>query len=138
MQSNPGIEQAQRTRLVFVGLALTILAGLIFQRLYWYQIVEHSRFAALANEEHQQRRPIVPRRGSLLDAGGHPLALNVMYDAVFVHKTEMTSVDRTASFLADALGIPRDEVLTRIQASERNWTLLAPRVPANAAGRVEA
>src|SRR6266542_3624089 len=111
MQASPGIEQVQRTRLVFVGLALTIFAGLIVQKLFWYQVADHQRFAALANEEHQQRRPIVPRRGGLLDTNGHPLALSVMYDAVYVHKTEMTGVDRTATFLADVLGVPRADVV---------------------------
>src|SRR6266540_5304662 len=138
MQASPGIEQVQRTRLVFVGLALTIFAGLIVQKLFWYQVADHQRFAALANEEHQQRRPIIPRRGALLDTNGHPLALSVMYDAVYVHKTEMTSVERTASFLSDVLGMPKDAILARIQESDRNWTLLAPRVAANAAARVEA
>lgn len=137
MRANPGIEQVQRVRLIFVGLALTIFAGLIVQRLYWYQIADHQRFAALANDEHRQRRPLVPRRGALLDTNGHPLALSVMYDAVNVHRAEMTNVDRTATFLADTLGIPKQEVLARIQQSERNWTLLASRVPANTAARVE-
>ena len=122
MQANPGIEHVQRTRLIFVGLALTILAGLIVQRLYWYQIVDHARFTTIANEEHQQRRPIVPRRGGLLDTNGHPLALNVMYDAVYVHKTEMTGVDRTATFLADVLGVPREDVVARIQ-TRFGWTI---------------
>ena len=138
MRANPGIEQVQRTRLIFVGFALTIFAALIAQRLYWYQIADHPRFAALASEEHEQRRPIIPRRGTLLDTNGHPLALSVMYDAVFVHKTDMTNIDRTASFLAEALGMPKEEVLSRIQGSDRSWTLLSPRVAANAAARIEA
>lgn len=137
MRANPGIEQGQRTRLVFVAFALTIFAGLIVTHLYWYQIVEHQRFAVLASEEHQQRRPIVPRRGGLLDANGHPLALSIMYDAVYVHKTEMNSVEKTASFLAETLGLAKEDVLARIQESDRAWTLLAPRVPANTAARVE-
>ena len=60
-----------------------------------------------------------------------------MYDAVYVHKTEMNNVDKTSAFLADILGMPRDDVVARIQESDRNWTLLASRVPANAAARVE-
>jgi cell division protein FtsI/penicillin-binding protein 2 len=138
VQANPGIEQVQRTRLIFVGLAFTIFAGVIAQRLYWYQIAEHDRFAALANDEHEQRRPIVPKRGSLLDTNGRPLVLSVMYDAVYVHRTEMTNVEKTASFLAEALGMPKDEVRGRINEADRSWTLLAARVPANAAARVEA
>src|SRR3954454_14476487 len=138
MQASPGVEQVQRTRLIFVGLALTIFAGLIVQKLFWYQVADHQRFAALANEEHQQRRPIVPRRGALLDTNGHPLALSVMYDAVYVHKPDITNVDRTATFLADVLGMPKEDILARIDQSDKNWTLLAPRVAANAAARVEA
>src|SRR5205807_1644347 len=68
---------------------------------------------------------------------GHPLALSIMYDAVYVHRTEMNNTERTTSFLADALGMRREDVQARIESSDRTWTLLATRVPANAAARVE-
>ncbi|HEV8613286.1 MAG TPA: hypothetical protein VGQ73_07235, partial [Gemmatimonadales bacterium] len=127
----------QRGRLLFVALALTVFAGVITQRLYWYQIVDHERFAALANDEHQQRRPLAPKRGALLDARGNPLTLSVMFDAVYVYKPEIVSLDRAATFLATTLDLPKDDVTNRINKAERQWTVLASRVPANAAARIE-
>lgn len=132
------IERVQRGRLLLVGLIITAVCVAIVQRLYWYQVVDHPRFAAMATEEHQDRRPIAAKRGALLDANGYPLAVNVMYDAVYVYRPEVRSPQAAATLLAEALGMPREEVAARIRDAERRWTLLASRVPANAAARVEA
>lgn len=138
MRANPGMEQIQRWRLFIIGLAVTLFAGVILQRLYWYQIADHPRFAAMAHAEHQQRRPLAPKRGALLDARGHPMALSVMYDAVYVYRPEISDLNRAAHLLAEALSLSGDEVMARIREANRQWTLLASRVPANAAAQIEA
>jgi cell division protein FtsI/penicillin-binding protein 2 len=132
------LEQAQRWRLLLVGLAVTASSVLILQRLSWYQITDHPRFAVLASEEHQARRTLTPKRGALLDTRGYPIALSVMYDAVYVYRPEIPSLDKAATLLSEALGMDRGEVLDRLRSADRHWTLLASRVPANAAGRIEA
>lgn len=137
MRGAPAIEQIQRGRLLFVGLALTVFAGVIAQRLYWYQIVDHPRFAAMANDEHQQRRPLTPKRGALLDTKGNPLTLSVMFDAVYVYKPEIANPERTGAFLATTLDLPKEDVSERIRRADRQWTVLAARVPANTAARIE-
>lgn len=138
MRANPAAEQFQRWRLFFVGLAVTVFSGLILQHLYWYQITDHQRFVVMASQEHQQRRPLAAKRGALLDAKGHPIALSIMYDAVYVYRPEISHLDRAASLLTDVLGMPKGEVLERIREASREWTLLAARVPANAAAQIEA
>src|SRR5437773_9783423 len=105
MRFDAGIDQLQRRRLAFVGLLVAIFAALIAQRLYWYQITDHTTFAALATENHEQRRPIAAKRGAVLDANGNPLALSVMYDAVFVYRPQVTNTERVVNLLADTLGL---------------------------------
>lgn len=138
MRPGGGIEQNQRWRLLIVAVGLTMFSGLILRQLYWYQVADHAQFAVLASEEHQHRRPLAAKRGSLLDAKGHPIALSVMYDALFAYLPEVEKPERTATIIAEALGQPKDEILRRIRAATSHWTLLASRVPANAAARIEA
>src|SRR6266545_3307670 len=78
-------------------------------------------FAAMASEEHGQWQPLAARRGTLLDAKGRPLAVNVMYDGVYVYRPWMKDrdVDRAATLLSNQLGIERDEVLTIIRGATR-------------------
>lgn len=138
MRADPGLDQAQRWRLLLVGLAVTACCALILQRLSWYQIVEHPRFAVMASESHQQRRPLAPKRGALLDGRGYPIALTVMYDAVYVYRPEIAHLDKAAALLSEALGMEKGAVLERLRTADRHWTLLVSRVPANAAARIEA
>ncbi|HZT08978.1 MAG TPA: penicillin-binding transpeptidase domain-containing protein [Chloroflexota bacterium] len=136
MRTYPSVEQTQRWRLLLIGLAVTTFAGLILQRLFWYQVTDRERFVALANEEHQERRPLAPARGALLDTNGHPIALNVMYDAVYVYRPALTSLDRAVTVLTAATGKTRDQVMDAIQRADKQWTLLASRLPANAASQI--
>ncbi len=138
MRTYPGVDQAQRWRLLVIALALTTFAGLILQRLVWYQITDRAHFAALADAEHQQRRPLAASRGALLDAQGRPIALNVMYNAVYVYRPEMTNVERVATTLSTAVGMPKEDVLRRIQEADTHWQLVAARLPANASTQISA
>lgn len=138
MRSTGSTEQGPRWRLLVVAVTLTMFGGLILRQLYWYQITDHEQFAVLASEEHQHRRPLAAKRGALLDAKGHPIALSVMYDALFAYWPEIDKPERTSTVLAEALGQPKDEILRRMRAATSHWTLLASRVPANAAARIEA
>src|SRR5205823_6282764 len=138
MRFDTGIDQLQRRRLAFVGLLVTIFAALIVQRLYWYQITDHATFAALASENHEQRRPIAAKRGAVLDTNANPLALSVMYDGVFVYRPEITNTERVVNLLADALGLPTEQVAARVREADQRWARVASRVPASAATRIEA
>jgi len=126
-----------RLRLALVGLAVVSLAVLIVQRLYWYQIADHDTFVAMASDEHQQKKSLPARRGALLDSSGHPIAVNVMYDALYAYRPEVGNVDRAATVLSDALGLPKDELAARIGAANTHWTAIVPTVPANAATQIE-
>lgn len=137
MRANPSIEQVQRWRLLLVALGVSVLAGMIVQRMYWYQIVDREALVAMANAEHQQRRPLAAKRGALLDSKGRPLAVNVMRGALYVYRPEIANLDRAASVVAEALGAPRDEIAEKIRRAERHWTLLDSRVSSNGAARIE-
>ncbi|MPZ14067.1 MAG: hypothetical protein GEU73_06525 [Chloroflexi bacterium] len=138
MRGNPAIEQVQRWRLLVVALAITTVAALVVQRLFWYQVADHERFVAMAAEEHQDSRPLAAKRGAIVDASGHPLAMSVMYDDVYVYTPEIRNLSRAAETLSSILTIPVDKLLQKIQADDRQWNLLASQVPADVAAQIEA
>src|SRR5919197_2571381 len=103
--------QAQRGRLhllsaLFVGVGL-----LLAYRFADLQYVQHERFAELAHDEHFQTESIAPRRGALLDSTGRPLALSVLYDAVYVVGAEVTEPREAAAQLGPILGLTPDDIL---------------------------
>ncbi len=138
MRASPGLEQGQQWRLLIIGAAFSIFAALILQKLFWYQVIDREHITALAEEEHQERRTLPAKRGTLLDAKGHPLATTVIYDAVYVYQPQITEPVRTAATLASALNLPLDQVSRRIAEATSRPLLLADRVPASTVEQIEA
>lgn len=122
------------------SLAVLIFGSLFLlgYRLYDYQVVQHDRFKSLASEEHRQKVPIVPRRGAILDAGGNPIAVSVMYESVYAVGSEVLDRQKTAASLAPVLEIPEADVYARLDPASKVPVLLKPRVPAALSSRIGA
>jgi cell division protein FtsI/penicillin-binding protein 2 len=89
---------------IALGLALAV-AGLV-ARLAYLQVVQHSSYAAQADNEHDALTTVPAQRGALLDANGVPLATSVpTYDIVLDKKlwSNAANAQRAASALAPLL-----------------------------------
>lgn len=131
-------EKTDRVRIVVLALMMTFGASFILQHLYWYQFVDTTNLTNRAVAEHQYRQALPSHRGALLDRNGYPLALSVTYHDVYVYAPYVTDSTRTASGLASALGMPREQVVQRIQQADHQWTLVAPQISANATAQLTA
>jgi cell division protein FtsI/penicillin-binding protein 2 len=138
MRASPGLEQGQQWRLLVVAAGISIFAALILQKLVWYQVVDRERIAMLASAEHQDRRELPAKRGSLLDARGYPLATTVLYDAIYVGPNPIPEPARTAAVLSLLLNIPMEQIEAKIAAATTRPQLIADRVPASTIEQVEA
>lgn len=118
---------------LFAGCTLVLLA-----RLYVFQVVEHDRYAALAREEHRDRIPIVPARGNILDSEGYPLAVSVMFEGVYAVGDQITDRQRIAQALAPVLGLPPEEIASKIDPLNKQPVALRLPVPAATSAQVEA
>ncbi|MBI4214190.1 MAG: hypothetical protein HY534_07780 [Chloroflexi bacterium] len=127
-------------RLVVLGLAMAAGASLIAQHLFWYQVADQTQLTEMATETRQQRRPIIPERGALLDTNGRPMAVTVTYHSVYVLGSQIRETEKpvVASRLATILGLATDQVLNRIREAGREWKPLAERVPFALVSQIEA
>ncbi len=123
--------------LVLATLFLGVLLVLGF-RLYQVQLLEHDKFSALATAEHRGTIPIVPRRGAILDTEGHPLAISVLYDSVFVVGSQVKDPQLVAQRLAPILEMPPEEIAAQIDPKSTIPVLVKARLPAAIAARVRA
>jgi len=124
---------------VVVGLLMLAGLGTLAGRLAYLQVIEQARFAELARSEQLGKRPVVPRRGSILAADGHPLAISLeSYDVYFYprYPGAAESRDRIAAELAPLLKRPTDEVRARLAADVP--TLVAAGVQPDVASRIAA
>lgn len=105
-------------RLLTLCTIFASCAILLVYRVYVHQVVEYDRYAALASDEHDFKKEIVPRRGDILDRNGNPLAVSVMYQSLYAYPPRVKDPEATADKLAPILGEPRDSLLSELRSSK--------------------
>lgn len=116
---------------LFAGCAVLLL-----YRTYSYQVVEYQRFKDLASAEHQERKPIIPRRGDLLDRNGQPLAVSVMYDSLYAYPKLVKDPRAVATTLARVTGDQPDQFLAKLQSGQKSAVLLKSKLPEEASTKI--
>lgn len=110
---------------IYTVLAVMSAAGLLLvgQLIRW-QVIEHPRFVALAEAEHQDELVIPPRRGEIRDRDGHLLAADVIQYDISASPKIISDPYATADRLYRLLDVPRDQLLKTL-ASGSAWTPIA-------------
>ena len=116
-----------------MGLWILVL----FVRLVDLQIVRQHEFARRAKKQQERIAELAPRRGTIEDADGKPLAVNARADSVFATPSDVSDPAGEAALLASILKLPAKD-LQRKLASDKEFVWIARRVPNGAADRVRA
>src|SRR5262245_53771520 len=114
MRAVLGEYRAPAWRVWVLAIAFSACSLVIVTRLYTLQVAHHDRFRTLADDEQVYEQIIHPKRGALLDAGGRPLAITVMYDNLYAYGPGVTDPTRTAAALAPLLEMRQEEILAKI------------------------
>lgn len=79
----PGAEERVEARMPWI-LGLVLLWALaVLLRLVWVQGVQHQRYRARADAQHQVKVPIAPIRGEIRDRRGESLAISLKVESLF-------------------------------------------------------
>lgn len=110
-------------------MAVMCAAGLVLvgQLIRW-QVIEHHRFVALAEAEHQNELVIPPRRGEVRDQAGYLLAADVIRYDISASPKIIADPYATADRLYRLLNIPREELLEDLSGGA-TWVPIATSVP---------
>jgi cell division protein FtsI/penicillin-binding protein 2 len=110
-------------------MAMMSAAGLVLvgQLIRW-QVVEHHRFALLAEAEHQNELVIPPHRGEIRDRAGHILAADMIQYDISASPKIISDPYAMADRLFRLLNVPRDELLKSL-TSDSPWVPLARNAP---------
>ena len=99
-------DPAFRLRALWLLSGAVLLGFLIWGRLIYWQLLEHSRLSGDARSEYSRTVELPAARGRLLDRDGRPLAIDVTAYDVFVAPNQVPPGDRPqlAAQLAAGLG----------------------------------
>ncbi len=92
--------------LTLVTLAFAVLLG----RVYFLQVVEHDRYAAISDRNRVQLQPVPPRRGLIYDRNGILLADNQPTFSVTLLREEIANIDDTIDALSELIEISERDV----------------------------
>ncbi|HMQ51628.1 MAG TPA: hypothetical protein PKD98_05990, partial [Anaerolineae bacterium] len=109
---------------IYTVMAVLSAAGLVLiGQLVRWQVIEHHRFAALAEAEHQNELVIPSRRGDVRDRTGHLLATDLIRYDISASPKIVTDPKNMAKKLAPVLDMPENELLKRL-SSDKLWVPL--------------
>src|SRR6266511_5869588 len=110
----PGATGSFHRRMFLLGALFLGCAFVLVYRLYTFQWIEHARYAEAATEAHKRIIDVAPRRGSIYDTNGNPLALSVPREALTVIGKNVTRPEAAAQALAPLLEMQPAEILSKI------------------------
>ncbi len=124
-----------RRRAVFVGLMLTVVAGLFGWRLVSLQLLEPERFVAHGEAQRIKTLKLRAGRGAIVDRNGVDLALSVPGQSMIANPQRVEDPVRAARALAQVLGAD-PELLERRLSSEKSFVYLGRQVDSEVAAAV--
>src|SRR5580700_8570696 len=107
-------------RLAWLAGFVLIWGGLILTKLVALQIVHHQDYVKKARARQEQVVELHAQRGAILDRTGHPLAMSVPTESVFVDPLKVPELEVAADLLARELHLDRAELSQRMQTAHDN------------------
>lgn len=100
----------------FVGLLVAVAVTLVAvsARLVYIQVIKGPEYAAAAEQQRTRDVTLTPRRGSIFDREGEPLAVTMDAKTIYAVPSQVTDPEGVADRLAEVLGGDRDDYLAKV------------------------
>lgn len=104
-----------RRRHIYVLTIFGILFGLITVKLLWLQVFHAAAYAEQATAQRMRDIELPPRRGTIYDREGEPLAVSVEARTIYASPRQVEDKPGTAAALAQTLGGNEAEYLEKLE-----------------------
>ncbi len=98
------------SRAIIAFILVVAMMGILIGRIYYLQVIEHDRLAAISERNRIQLQPVAPRRGLIYDRNGILLADNRPNFTLTLLKEEVGDLDKTLERLGQLLDITEDDI----------------------------
>lgn len=107
-------------RLIWLAGIVLVWGGAIFAKLISLQVVHHQDYVKKARARQEELVPLRAQRGAILDRTGHPLAMSVQTESVFVDPLKLPALEFDSQLLARELHLDPAELYGRIKTAYDN------------------
>ncbi len=121
-------------RVFFLKIGFGLIIAAVTLRLFSLQVLSHDIYKAIADNQHQAYKTLVPVRGEIFFEGDKdfraiPAVTNIDKDLVYAVPQEIENSDQTAQRLASLLELGKKEIFEKISDTERKWVALKKELP---------
>lgn len=127
--------RSPQIRLLIVAAALGLWTLAAAARLADLQLFRYSDYLARAERQQQRIVEISPKRADILDRNQQELAMSTSLDSCFAVPAEIADNDLVARLLSPVLGLPPDEIATKLTSS-RSFAWIARKLPPATVARI--
>ncbi len=128
-----------RQRLKWVGLALGLCSVSLIGRAAYVQLVNSDFYQRQGEARYLRELPINTSRGMITDRNGEPVAVSTPVASIWVNPQELMRAPDRIPELATALGMPLDELSTKLsQKADKEFMYLRRRINPDDAEKVVA
>ena len=117
-------------------LLFAIGGGLLCVRAGYLAVGPDGRLNSRLEGQHERVVSVAPKRGSILDRLGRPLAISVELESVYADPGMVEDPAAAADLLAPLLGLERDELLATLSRDDTRFVWLSRQLPAHSAAAV--
>jgi len=125
-----------RLRLGAAGGFFLIIFLAVALRAFQLQILDGEKLRQLGEKQHLKEMIVLPKRGTILDRAGEPLALSLEGQSVYARPRRIKDPKAIVANLAQTLGLDPADVAQKL-ASEKSFIWLKRQVTPKEAERVE-
>jgi cell division protein FtsI/penicillin-binding protein 2 len=111
-------QRCLRVRWLVVWVLALVWMATVAARLGYLQIVRYGEYFQKAQRQQQRSFEISPKRGPIYDRRGQEFAVSIPMDSAFADPAEIKDAAMVARLLAPALGVPSEEIETKIHEAK--------------------
>ena len=126
-----------RSRLLMVCGTLGLCSVALIARALDLQVIDHAFYQQQGDARFVREIPIATSRGMITDRNGEPLAISSPVESIWGNPKELLKVPARLPALARALGMPHDELASRLsQRAGKEFVYLKRRINPDEAARI--
>lgn len=104
------------------------MLAIVGVRLFWLQVVEAAELTRSAEKQRTRDIKLSPRRGSIFDREGQPLAVTSDAKSIYADPTQVQDATSTAEALARVLGGESSDYVGKLQRTKTHFVYLVRKV----------
>ncbi len=128
------------SRLQIIGWGFCVVGALIVFRLFYVQVIQHSKYSKLAENEQTKKFEIPAKRGEILAKDGSelvPLVLNEPAYTIYADPSAVANVEKTANQLTPLISRDKNELIKLLSLRKTSYVSLERQASTEQANKIK-